>query len=158
MSGQTFTVVAAAEACQVSHRTIRRYLDAGSFPEAWRDSGGRWLIPLADLLSSGLKVHAPSPPEMSPDPEAKAKLAAVEAEVARLSAALSAERLARGIAEAQATERAQTIDLLKSTVLPQLEAAQRASAAVIQQAQDQLASAEERLMKAQAPRWWQRSQ
>jgi len=95
---------------------------------------------------------------MFPDPEAKAKLAAVEAEVARLSAALSAERLARGIAEAQATERAQTIDLLKSTVLPQLEAAQTASAAVIQQAQAQLASAEERLMKAQARRWWQRSQ
>jgi hypothetical protein len=149
MSSQTFTVAAAAEACQVSHRTVRRKLDAGSFPEASRDQAGRWLIPLADLLAAGLKPYAPSPPDAIADPEAIDKLAALETEVTRLTAALSEERRARDVAQTEARLQAEMIDLLKTNVLPQLQAG-------MEQVQKRAMAAEERATAAEARRWWKR--
>ncbi|MDP9019775.1 MAG: helix-turn-helix domain-containing protein [Actinomycetota bacterium] len=58
------TITEAARAADVDRRTIRRRLDAGDLPHAYRedDGEGPWRIPIDDLLAAGLHLHAPAPP------------------------------------------------------------------------------------------------
>lgn len=73
-----FTIKEAAEACQVSVKTIRRRLDGDKFPNAHRlddGPGSPWLIPLDDLIAAGLtpgKPTAPAPAEDEQDAAANA--------------------------------------------------------------------------------------
>jgi DNA-binding transcriptional MerR regulator len=45
----------AAKLVDVSRSTIRRYREAGYFPNAYQDSDRQWMIPIEDLLAKGLK-------------------------------------------------------------------------------------------------------
>jgi len=88
----------AAAAVSRDRRTVRRQLDAGRYPNAYRGSDGQWRIPITDLAAAGFRVNAPSGPEWAPpapDVEALAQL--------RTENAVLRERIAA--AEALATER-----------------------------------------------------
>ena len=49
-----FRLNEAAQSCGVSRSTMRRKRESGAFPNAYTDSAGAWIIPLADLLAAGL--------------------------------------------------------------------------------------------------------
>jgi hypothetical protein len=68
-----FTIKQAAEACQVSPKTIRRRLDSDKFPNAHRlddSTGSPWLIPVTDLIASGLTPGKPAAPANADQDEA----------------------------------------------------------------------------------------
>lgn len=132
------TLTAAAGATGLHRRTLRRRLDGGDFPNAYRDPHGQWLVPITDLLGAGLTVTAPTvePSSPSDSPAVDGALLrqsthtppsgqtvslvhAVELEADQLRVALAeAERRAAEaehraeLAELAAAERAATIDLL----------------------------------------------
>lgn len=59
-----FTLVEAAAVTGLSRVTIRRYLDAGKFPNARRDTStarrpAPWLVPRSDLRALGLTIREP---------------------------------------------------------------------------------------------------
>ena len=123
MTGAALTMTEAARRAAVSRSTVRRRLDRGAFPGAWRDDGregpgtGPWRVPVEELIASGLDLTAadrPADPEPDPDPEPVDELA-------ELRAALAVERERRAAAEALAAERAERIDDLRGH-LRQLEA------------------------------------
>lgn len=39
---------------EISRSTLRRRIDAGHFPGAFKDAAGRWLVPVDDLLATGV--------------------------------------------------------------------------------------------------------
>lgn len=58
------SITAAAELCLVHRRTIRRRLERGDLPNAYKDERtGEWRIPVTDLIASGLQPGKPSPPD-----------------------------------------------------------------------------------------------
>jgi hypothetical protein len=101
------TVTQAARSAGVDRRTIRRRLDAGSFPRAHREPGsngpgsGRWLIPAGDLVEAGLPLHDPAEPD--------ADLTTARAEVEALRAELAETVRRAEVAEARAAERERVI-------------------------------------------------
>lgn len=114
------TVKEAATVCGVSPKTIRRRLEKGLFPNAYRETlpnpsphpdapalEGRWFIPTADLLASGLSFSAPKPAQPLP-----VSAASIEAPASTDSAQL--EKLKADNA-ALATELAHTKELLTLT-------------------------------------------
>lgn len=62
MSGSrpAWTLTEAVERTGASRSTIRRYRDAGKFPNAYKDTAGVWRFPLEDLLAVGLKPTEPA--------------------------------------------------------------------------------------------------
>jgi hypothetical protein len=100
------TVTEAAKAAGVDRRTIRRYLDDDRFPGARRDDGkqgpetGPWLIPVAELLAAGLKLHQPTGPD-EPDVAEVVEPSEVES----LRAEVVELRTRAEVAEAVAAER-----------------------------------------------------
>jgi hypothetical protein len=107
--GQTFTVTTAAEACQVSRKTITRRIDQLKDGGAYKDATGAWVIPLGALLHAGLSPGRPAAPDpvqltqggdvgrqdTGPDRETQAQLADLQrrAEVAEALAAERAEQI-----------------------------------------------------------------
>lgn len=66
-----FSLSEAAQVTGLSRVTIRRYLDAGRFPNAFRDpySARRpvpWRVPAADLTQAGLSLTEPMTPQREP--------------------------------------------------------------------------------------------
>lgn len=67
MPRPALTLSEAVEACAVSKSTIRRALDAGQFPDAYREHGskgpetGQWRIPVTSLIQAGFTLNAPKP-------------------------------------------------------------------------------------------------
>ena len=66
-SGNAVTIREAAAACRLSPRTLRRKLNEGAFPGAYKTEGdevdpdGVWMIPVSDLEQAGLRpalLHA----------------------------------------------------------------------------------------------------
>lgn len=111
----TYTLTEAAELTGKSRVTLRRYLDQGRFPNAFRDEADAnsrpWRIPGDDLRAAGLtpsgdSLH-PLSGEGGPDTALRTELA---------------------VAQALADERARTIELL-STQMSQLQDTLRAVAA-----------------------------
>lgn len=127
----------AAAACRLSPRTIRRKLNGGDFPNAFKttsaDAPGKtiWKIPVADLEQAGLSptlVHPtysnpnpnPAPRAVAPDTSAPTVLELVRSDRfgrlrAELAEAVAAAELALLRAEAErwrviADERAQALD------------------------------------------------
>lgn len=54
-----WTLTEAVERTGVSRSTIRRYREAGKFPNAYKDTAGTWRFPLEDLLAVGLSPSEP---------------------------------------------------------------------------------------------------
>jgi len=60
-SGEDLTIREAAAACRLSTRTLRRKLNEGAFPSAYKtgprelEPEGVWMIPVADLERAGLR-------------------------------------------------------------------------------------------------------
>lgn len=86
-------------------RTVRRQLDAGRYPNAYREPGptGRWLIPVADLNVAGYRTGGPSN-------TTSIVRRAWEDELARLRAEKRALETRASIAEALAAERKAQLD------------------------------------------------
>lgn len=140
-----WTLSEAAERCQVSRSTVRRYREQGRFPNAVKDSKKGWMVPLTDLLGAGLDPATP-PAQEEPTPllSEQAQSESEHAlELAQLRAALDVERAQRQAAEQIAAERQDHIDDLRAS-LRMIEAAKPAVPEQIQVA-------------AQRPRrWWSR--
>lgn len=61
MAGRpAWTLTEAVERTGASRSTIRRYREAGKFPNAYKDTAGVWRFPLEDLLAVGLKPTEPA--------------------------------------------------------------------------------------------------
>ena len=109
----SLTVAEAAQRCEVSASTIRRYLAAGRFPAArQRPSSvpgqrGQWWIPTEDLVRAGLRPQSRG--RRTADQDAQGR-------VRELEHALEVERIRRQVAEGLAAERAQTIRTLESAL------------------------------------------
>lgn len=69
----SLTVSEAAERTGTSRSTVRRRLDGGELPSAWRETGpdgansGPWRIPVDDLLAAGFDLSAPSREQATPN-------------------------------------------------------------------------------------------
>jgi excisionase family DNA binding protein len=102
------TITEAAQAAGVDRRTVRRRLDAGELPNAWREDGdeGPWRIPVEDLMAAGLRLHAPTPPSA---PQDTARGSVPPPAPVRTPDELSQWRERALVAEAVAAERERTI-------------------------------------------------
>jgi hypothetical protein len=75
--GHALIVREAAAACRLSPRTIRRKLNAGEFPNAFKapaaDDANQtiWKIPVGDLEAAGLQPHLVHPAFSKPAPDAE---------------------------------------------------------------------------------------
>lgn len=94
MSRPSWTIVEAAELCGVSKSTVRRYRESGKFPNAFKDTGGAWKIPIEDLLAVG---WSPVDPTQSVPSEPVQNDA--NERIAELERALELERVKREAAE-----------------------------------------------------------
>lgn len=102
LAARNVTLTEAAALTGVSRVTIRRYLDKGLFPNAFRTEDGShrklpWRLPITDLLAAGLTIQ-----DKKPGPSARE----VAPDLADLKAQLAAER-------AVSTERAKFIEALQ---------------------------------------------
>lgn len=104
----------AAQQCGVSRTTIKRRLDGGAFPNAEKDSSGRWLIPVSDLTAAGF--HPGKPGKAHPDPRGDLGMNQVS-ELEQLRHELATERIKREAAEQLADERGQRADALEKAML-----------------------------------------
>ncbi len=59
-SRPAWTLTEAVERTGASRSTIRRYREAGKFPNAYKDTAGAWRFPLEDLLAVGLSPSEPA--------------------------------------------------------------------------------------------------
>ena len=102
--GAHLTLAEAADACGVSHSTIRR--KQGQFANAYKDNVGTWRVPISDLLGAGLKLR----PRSDPPPSDRVtqdhdlagdlpELVQARAQIAGLIEDLAVERTARQVAE-----------------------------------------------------------
>lgn len=57
MNRPTFNLSDAARLTGVSRSTMRRYREAGDFPNAYKNTDRQWMIPVEDLLARGLKLQ-----------------------------------------------------------------------------------------------------
>lgn len=86
------SIARAAEIAGVSRDTIKRRLNSGAFPRAFRGAGsgpgGPWRIPLSDLHDAGLVVAPPDTASTSHlgDQECRIQLAVARAEIRLLTA------------------------------------------------------------------------
>lgn len=60
MARPAWTLTEAVERTGASRSTLRRYLAAGKFPSAYKDSSNAWRFPLEDLLAAGLSPSEPA--------------------------------------------------------------------------------------------------
>lgn len=106
------TLTQAASETGTSLSTIKRRLRGGAFPNAGQDHGGRWLIPVTDLIAAGLRPGRPAPPD--PLPDSVTQVGDLAAENAELRTRLA-------VAEALAEERNRIIGV-QERMLAMLEA------------------------------------
>lgn len=118
------TINKAAEAADVHRNTIRRRLDDGQFPNAFREPGeqGRkaWLIPVGDLLAAGLHLHRPSPADQVAAEETLDELQALRADNLEL-------RHRAELAESLARERERALTIAERALLALTEGESRPS-------------------------------
>ena len=92
----TVTLAEAGRRSHLSVATLRRWLKADKLPGATYSTEG-WSIPVASLVDAGAWTSTAPPDPDSPDADA---LTHLQGEVARLQAALNAERTRREAADA----------------------------------------------------------
>ena len=153
-----WTLSEAAERTGISRSTLRRRLDQGKFPGAYRDQAKQWRIPLTDLLAAGITpVQGVFTDIAQPENElahdiAQVTQAPLEIRVMELESALSIERAHRAAAEQVALaheQRAKTAEM----ALRMLEAApkeQRPATA------EHVPAAPVPAKKNEPARWWKR--
>lgn len=78
----------------VSRSTLRRYTDAGKFPNSYKTQGGVWMYPVEDLLAAGIRMRPSEQPErhLSVVTDQPPEQPAATAELARLRLDLAVER------------------------------------------------------------------
>ena len=112
MSMLKWSLSEAAQQCQVSRSTIRRYREQGKFPNAVKE-GNTWMVPVTDLIAADLNPGQPSPPDEQPSNPAQGssdgQLKHAQ-ELAELRAQLSVEQAHRQAAEQVAAERERAVD------------------------------------------------
>ena len=129
MTRPSFNLSDAARLTGVSRSTMRRYREAGDFPDAYKNTDKQWMIPLENLLAKGLKPigevsrtvtltgqdqdHPQAGPVDAPNPLAD--------EVAKLRTELAVERAQREGVENLLTEVRRRADLAEMA-LRQIEA------------------------------------
>lgn len=113
------TIKQAVTETQSSESTIKRRLLGGAFPNAGQDTDGRWLIPVTDLVSAGLRPGKRAKPD--PLPTQLTQLENLHAENAELRTRLA-------VADAVAGERDRIIGV-QERMLRMLEARPNAAPA-----------------------------
>lgn len=91
MSRPAWTLTEAVERTGASRSTLRRYRDAGKFPNAYKDSSGVWRFPLPDLLAVGLQPVEPATEHVQNTASEQPTDSTAE-QVSKLEHALRAER------------------------------------------------------------------
>jgi predicted DNA-binding transcriptional regulator AlpA len=86
-----WTLTEAVQRTGASRSTLRRYLDAGKFPNAYKDTSKAWRFPLEDLLAAGLSVSEPPSERVQSLPTEQPNESALE-QVNKLEQALREER------------------------------------------------------------------
>jgi hypothetical protein len=155
-TGPEFTVSEAALACQVDRRTIRRRLEASSFPNAHKLENGRWRIPVVDLIAAGLKPNAPTAAVEIIGSTTVDVVAELQAQLAELQAQLADALKRAAEAEARAEECGRVIDA--QTVALRARTTGTTGATSPSQNPDQPLTAyvHEAIAAACRPRWWRR--
>jgi predicted DNA-binding transcriptional regulator AlpA len=94
-----WTLTEAVQRTGASRSTLRRYLDAGRFPNAYKDTSKAWRFPLEDLLAAGLSVSEPpseraqsTPTEQGLSASTEQASSASAEQVSKLEQALREER------------------------------------------------------------------
>lgn len=161
------TLAQIVEQFEVSRATLRRGIESGRFPHAEKDTQGRWVVPVDDLIAAQVKgrktwlnegtherAHEGSHPahdehaqgaHIPPDPT----VSEVASELAHLKNELAHERAHREAAERIAEERQKHIETL-NTALRMLESAPRP------QPDPAVISNSKNGEKSIRRRWWQR--
>jgi predicted DNA-binding transcriptional regulator AlpA len=109
----------AVKACGVSRATLQRRLKAGSVPGAERTPAGGWRIPVAGLIAADLapRQTPPDAPAATPEPAA-ADLAALQLELAKVTAERDAARELADAHKATAELLSQTLRSLAPALPP----------------------------------------
>ena len=158
-----WTLSEAAERTGMSRSTLRRRLDQGKFPGAYRDQAKQWRIPLTDLLAAGITpVQGVFTDIAQPENElahdiAQVTQAPLEIRVMELENALSIERAHRAAAEQVAIaheQRAKTAEM----ALRMLESGRPTTPAgdTTDQVPADVASAKKEERAKGPARWWNR--
>lgn len=112
MSTLKWSLSEAAQQCQVSRSTIRRYREQGKFPNAVKEAN-TWMVPVTDLIAADLNPGQPMPPDEQPTEQAQGssdEQIRHAQEVAELRAQLTVEQAHRQAAEQVAAERERALD------------------------------------------------
>jgi hypothetical protein len=95
--GYTVSMGEAVRTTGVARSTLQRRLAAGQIEGAYRNADGGWVIPMNGLIAAGFLPRTTPPDEaVEPDPD---EIAALRAEVERLSAAVAEIPRLRGEVE-----------------------------------------------------------
>lgn len=117
-----FTLSEAAERTGASRSTMRRYREAGKFPNAYKGTDKQWRVPVEDLLANGLTLSGQAQAEQVSAPTEHPREQAREQapppggllveRVRELEAALAVERArAEGLERVAAAAEANAADL-----------------------------------------------
>ena len=116
MARPAWTLTEAVARTGVSRSTLRRYLDAGKFPSAYKDSSNAWRFPLEDLLAAGLSVSVP-PSEQAQSVVTEQPNKAHDEQVSVLEQALALERSRADNAERLAASYLDNVQDLRRALL-----------------------------------------
>jgi predicted DNA-binding transcriptional regulator AlpA len=111
-----WTLTEAVQRTGASRSTLRRYLDAGKFPHAYKDTSKAWRFPLEDLLAAGLSVSEPPAERALSMPTEQAGTATAE-QVSKLEQALRDERIRADNAERLAASYLDNVQDLRRALL-----------------------------------------
>jgi predicted DNA-binding transcriptional regulator AlpA len=132
-----WTLTEAVQRTGSSRSTLRRYLDAGKFPNAYKDTSKAWRFPLEDLLAAGLSVSEPLTERVQRTLPEQPSTSTAE-QVSRLEQALREERTRADNAERLAASYLDNVHDLRRALL-MLEAGKGQPEQAIGQAQSVLA-------------------
>lgn len=116
MARPAWTLTEAVQRTGASRSTLRRYLEAGKFPNAYKDTSKAWRFPLEDLLAAGLSVSEPAGERALSTPTEQASTAAAE-QVSKLEQALREERTRADNAERLAASYRANVEDLRRALL-----------------------------------------
>lgn len=112
MARPAWTLTEAVQHTGASRSTIRRYLDAGKFPNAYKDSSKVWRFPLEDLLAAGLSPSETAREQRVSKPTEQAATVTDE-QVSKLEQALRDERMRADNAERLAASYRENVEDLR---------------------------------------------
>jgi predicted DNA-binding transcriptional regulator AlpA len=111
-----WTLTEAVQRTGASRSTLRRYLDAGKFPNAYKDTSKAWRFPLEDLLAAGLSVSEPPAERALSTPTEQPNTATAE-RLSKLEQALREERTRADNAERLAASYLDNVQDLRRALL-----------------------------------------